>query len=331
MTTGHLLDDARRLGELRALAILDTAPESNYDDLAALAATLAGSPVAAVNFVDADRHFTKAIVGLPEAASGSVPSDLSFCAATIQEPTGILVVSDTHADLRWSEHLLVTGGPQVRFYAGVSLQNRGERVGVLCAFGFEAQDVNDRTRTALMTLARQAETQLELRRRNFELSRLAVSDPLTGLANRTLLFDRLHLALSERARSGTDVGVLFCDVDDFKGINDRHGHEAGDRVLCDLAKHLTANVRTIDTVARIAGDEFAVVCPDVTNVELDQIAKRLTGCGALRLPDGKPAPRVSVGAVLASANDTPASVLRRADQAMYADKRRQRPVTSPPS
>ncbi len=217
MSTGRVLNDVRRLSELRALAILKTAPESGYDDRAALAAALAGSPVAAVNFVDVDRHFTKAIVGLPEAAGGSVSNDLSFCAAPIQEPTGVLVVPDTHADPRWSEHQLVAGGPQVGFYTGVSLESRGERVGVLCAFGFEAQDVNDRTRTALMTLARQAETQLELRRRNFELSELAVSDPLTGLANRTLLFDRLDLALSERARSGADVGVLFCDVDGFKG------------------------------------------------------------------------------------------------------------------
>ncbi len=199
------LNDSRRLAELRALEILDTTPEPDYDDLAALAAAVCRSPVAAVNFVDDERHFTKAIFGMPDARGSSVANSLSFCAATVQAADGVLVVPDPEADERWRDHPLVTGGPKVGFYAGVSIITRGERVGVVCVCGGEPREVSDQERTALATLARQAAEHLELRRRNAELHRLAVSDPLTGLANRTMLLDRLDRALAERDRTGGEV------------------------------------------------------------------------------------------------------------------------------
>lgn len=304
------------------LAILDTPPEPDYDDFAMLAASVCNSPVAAVNFVDDERHFTKAIVGMPALEGGSVANHLSFCAATIASPEGVLVVGDTRADERWSEHPLVTGGPLVGFYAGVSIMNRGQRVGVLCAFGSEPREVTDAQRAALRTLSRQAERHLEVRRRNAELHDLAVTDPLTRLGNRVLLFDRLGQALADRARFGGDVGVVFCDVDDFKSINDRHGHQAGDRVLCDIADRLRRHVRDVDTVARIAGDEFVIVCPRVTGRTLSRIVARITDADGGPLPSGLRMPRLSVGTVIATPDEDAASVLRRADYEMYATKHR---------
>jgi diguanylate cyclase (GGDEF)-like protein len=321
MATIPPLDDARRLSVLHSLEILDTPAEPEYDDLAMLATTVCSSPTAAVNFVDGERHFTKAIVGMPGAEGTSVPNDLSFCAATLQEPDGVLVIPDTRGDAASADHPLVTGGPRVGSYAGVALTCRGERVGVLCAFGPDPRPVTAAQRAALETLARQVEAQLELRRRNAELSRLAVSDPLTGLGNRTLLFDRLELALAEQARSGRPVGVLFCDIDDFKGVNDRHGHEVGDRVLCDVAEHLRGNVRAVDTVARIAGDEFVVICPAVTESQLDDLVQRLGQTDHRLLPNGARGPHLSIGAVVTTPDDTAATALRRADEAMYARKR----------
>ena len=135
MRTESTLDEHRRLSALRDLAILDTTPEADYDDLAVLAASMCGSPIAAVNFVDDERHFTKAIVGMPEAEGGSVPNTLSLCAATVDSPEGVLIIGDSHADARWREHPLVTGRPRVGFYAGVTLTSQGQRVGVICAFG----------------------------------------------------------------------------------------------------------------------------------------------------------------------------------------------------
>jgi diguanylate cyclase (GGDEF)-like protein len=239
---------------------------------------------------------------------------------TVGTPDGVLVVPDTHADERFRDHPLVTGGPQVGSYAGVSITSRGERVGVLCAFGPDARDITRVELEALATLARQAESHLELRRRNAELRALAVTDPLTGLANRTLLFDRLELALADRDRSGGEVGLLVCDVDDFKAVNDRHGHQIGDRVLCEIADDLRSAVRAVDTVARIAGDEFVVLCPGVTRSDFDEIVLRIVRAGRRLLPDGWPAPSLTVGAVLAADRDTATSILRRGDLAMYAAK-----------
>ncbi len=331
------LSDARRLAEVHDLAIFDTPPEAEYDALAILAAAVCRSPVAAVNFVDDERHFTKAIVGMPSALGGSVPNHLSFCAATVRNTDGVLVIPDTHAEQRWRDHPLVTGGPEVGFYAGVSIVSRGERVGVVCAYGREPREIGDQERAGLAALAQQAATHLELRRQNASLRRLAARDPLTGLANRTLLFDRLEHALAERARTIGGVGVLFCDVDDFKRVNDRYGHDAGDRLLCDIAEHLLAVSRDTDTVARIAGDEFVVICPRLDDeADLAALADRITTCTDRRrlLPDGSAPPPLSVGAVCAYDGERPADLLRRADAAMYAAKAGSRgrpahPVASP--
>jgi len=315
-----LTHDLRRVTELRTLEIVDTPPEAEYDDLAFLAAAVLRSPAAAVNFVGQARHFTKAVAGMPEAEGSSLSNEHSFCAATVGTADGALVVPDTLADERFRDHPLVAGGPQVGFYAGVSITSRGQRVGVLCAYGPEPRDIVPAELEALSTLARQAEGHLELRRRNEELRALAVTDALTGLANRTLLVDRLELALAEGRRSDAGVGVLVCDVDDFKAVNDRHGHQTGDRVLCDIADHLQGAVRSTDTVARIAGDEFVVLCPGATDAELLVIVDRILHGSRPELPDGSTSPRLTVGAAIAGEDDTAASVLRRADLGMYAAK-----------
>jgi diguanylate cyclase (GGDEF)-like protein len=320
-----VLGDARRLAALRELAILDTPAESDFDDVARLAAAVCRSPVAAVNFVDGERHFTKAVVGMPEALGGSVRNDLSFCAATVQSRDGVLAIPDTRTDDHWRDHPMVAGGPGLGFYMGASIHSAGERVGVVCAFGTEPRTVTAQDREALVTLARQVERHLEVRRRNTELRDLALTDPLTGLANRTLLYDRLQHALAHRSRVGRGVGVLYCDVDDFKGINDRLGHEEGDALLCDIAATLRSVARASDTVARIAGDEFVIVCPHVDHQsDLDTVRTRLEEAIAWQRPlrDGSPPPRVSVGAVLADPGDSAADILRRADHAMYGAKRR---------
>lgn len=159
------LHDAGRLGELRALAILDTPPEEDFDDLAAMTAVVTGSRVAAINFVDDERHFTKAIVGAPERLGSSLANDVSFCAATVNEDAGMLVVEDLQADPRWSSHPLVQGDPHLRFYMGAAIVSRGKRVGVVCAFGPEPREVTEEERKGLLVLAHQAAAQLRHRAR----------------------------------------------------------------------------------------------------------------------------------------------------------------------
>ena len=156
----------------------------------------------------------------------------------------------------------------------------------------------------------------------------ALHDPLTGLPNRMLALDRLALALARRDRERIDVAVFVLDLDRFKIINDSLGHAAGDEVLLAIAPRLAAAVRTTDTVARLGGDEFVVICPDIDGgrgaLEVaDRLAAAVTD--PLVLTCGEHFFTVSIGGTLAAAaQDTPESMLRDADAAMYRAKERGR-------
>jgi diguanylate cyclase (GGDEF)-like protein/PAS domain S-box-containing protein len=184
-----------------------------------------------------------------------------------------------------------------------------------CAwYAVSAQDITER---------RKAEQ--DLRDLTAVLTERAVRDPLTGLANRALLEERLRAALSRDARTGASTGVLFLDLDGFKEVNDTHGHGVGDAVLRAVAERLCAGVRPSDTVSRLGGDEFVVLVEDATTKALEALAGRLTiaveqpvRLGGLDLEVG-----VSVGSALSSSGAAdPQQLLSRADIAMYAAKRR---------
>jgi diguanylate cyclase (GGDEF)-like protein len=323
MASHDRLQDPNRLAVLDELTILDTPAEPAYDDIAALASASCESPTAAVNFVDDHRHWTKAVVGVQDGQGASVSSDASFCTATVASPEGMLSVSDAQASARWRSHPLVVDGPKVRFYAGASIVVAGERVGVVCIFGDRPRALGEREHNALRALAGQASAQLELRKHNAALRELAVRDPLTGLANRALLDEHLERDIVERGRSGGHVGVLYCDLDGFKSINDEQGHSAGDHLLCEIADRLRTATRSTDTVARIGGDEFVVVCPRLERPEeLAAVRSRIHAALQASGPEHRiaPIPRVSVGAAVLRDGETAASVLARADAAMYEDK-----------
>ena len=110
----------------------------------------------------------------------------------------------------------------------------------------------------------------------------AVHDPLTGLANRTLLRDRLEHALARSERETGATAVLFVDLDNFKRVNDAHGHAAGDAALVELGRRLQTAVRPGDTIARIGGDEFVALCEDVSEESALAVGRRLLE--AIRLP-----------------------------------------------
>jgi diguanylate cyclase (GGDEF)-like protein/PAS domain S-box-containing protein len=151
----------------------------------------------------------------------------------------------------------------------------------------------------------------------------ALHDPLTELPNRILFMDRLRHALARSERQGSPVAVLFVDLDHFKTINDELGHRAGDEMLHAVARKIERAVRPSDTVARIGGDEFAVVCEDMS-AEKDAVlvAERL--CNSLNEPvqlkEGTGAITASIGIAFAQEGDHPDSLLRNADAAMYKVK-----------
>ncbi len=120
-------------------------------------------------------------------------------------------------------------------------------------------------------------------------------DALTGLADRALFLERVTSALERAERTGTEVAVLFCDLDEFKQVNDVHGHTAGDRVLRAVGQRLAAQVRTVDCVARLGGDEFAILLED--GRDADRVAARVEEAAGDPVPvdGGEVHPRMSVG------------------------------------
>jgi len=164
----------------------------------------------------------------------------------------------------------------------------------------------------------------EIRALQLELSALALRDPLTGLANRRLLDELLGSALDRGQRSGSEIAVIFIDLDDFKSVNDTFGHDVGDRVLQLTADRLRASVRPSDAVARVGGDEFVVV-HESSNASIGGLAQRLEATLAAPIDlgvDGLVYCPASVGYATTRriAHDARA-LISAADAAMYTSKR----------
>jgi len=157
---------------------------------------------------------------------------------------------------------------------------------------------------------------------------LAYHDDLTGLPNRSLLLDRLGLAIAHARRLGGHLALLFLDLDDFKSVNDSFGHGIGDRLLVELATRVRASVRAGDTVARFGGDELVVLLDSVTGAEdaAHVAAKVLAAVQApFRLDGHEIRIAASIGVSVYPGDGTsPDELVSRADAAMYRHKRRER-------
>jgi diguanylate cyclase (GGDEF)-like protein/PAS domain S-box-containing protein len=159
-----------------------------------------------------------------------------------------------------------------------------------------------------------------------ELAHRALHDSLTGLPNRALLTDRLVHGLAGVQRRSRHLGVLFLDLDDFKVVNDSLGHACGDDLLRLAADRIVGGVRPGDTVARFGGDEFVVICEDVSEIEIAQIAHRVLEAVGQPCIIGAQEVTVtaSLGVAFAVDDSTPESLLRDSDAAMYLAKERGR-------
>jgi diguanylate cyclase (GGDEF)-like protein/PAS domain S-box-containing protein len=155
------------------------------------------------------------------------------------------------------------------------------------------------------------------------LEHMALHDPLTGLPNRLLLQDRLEVAMLRASGYRRRIAVVFGDIDRFKLVNDTLGHSAGDQLLIELAKRLEVARQAADTVGRVGGDEFVLMCEDVGELEnAEAIGRRMSSAfdQPFRVGDKTLYVTVSCGVVLPGPGDTPATIFRDGDAAMYRAK-----------
>lgn len=269
-----------RLRALNELDLMDTEAEEEYDELVQLAAAICGTPMSLMTLLDDRRQWFKAAMGLEEKET---PREVAFCAHAIQQPD-LFVVEDAQQDERFAQNPLVTGSPKIKFYAGMPLTTRdGFALGTLCVLDRVPRHLNEQQRHALEVLARQVNARIELRARqkadaaasakmaeyqrqlevaNARLTNMVMTDELTGLKNRRAFEERLAFEFSMAKRKRRDLSVVMLDADNFKAVNDRYGHPAGDAVLRHLGKALSDTIRETDLAARIGGEEFAVLLPE---------------------------------------------------------------------
>lgn len=319
-------DENARLSELRKYAVLDTPPEAAFDDVVKLASSICDTPIALVTLIDESRQWFKARVGMDRQET---PRELAFCAHAILQPDDVFEVSDASLDARFADNGLVTGEPDIRFYAGAPLVSaNGHALGTLCVIDREPRTLSAEHRQALSTLARTVVTQLELRRvgnelvaANEHLRVLALVDPLTGLANRRALDLRLEDEIARARRHDAPLAMLMLDIDHFKSYNDEFGHLLGDEALCCFAEILKMGNRVSDMVARYGGEEFVIVLPETTEEGARLLAERFRECVE---EANFPARHMTVSIGLAIWHprfDRSEDFLDAADQALYAAKR----------
>ena len=189
----------------------------------------------------------------------------------------------------------------------------------------ETKDELGRVGEAFNDMARRVSTSQsaseELER---QLRYQALHDGLTGLANRSLFSNRVTHAIQQIDRSHSTAAILFLDIDDFKSINDTHGHDTGDEILATVADRLQGCIRVVDTAARLGGDEFAVLLTDMANADdPDIVAARILEAMsfAFRVDDTDHRLSVSIGVSITDNSSIPSKeLLRQADVAMYAAK-----------
>jgi diguanylate cyclase (GGDEF)-like protein len=245
-------NESARLASLHGLGILDTAPEERFDRITRIAQRLFDVPVSLVSLVDDERQWFKSRQGM---AAAETPRDISFCGHAILSPQS-LVVPDALVDHRFEDNPLVTGTPNVRFYAGYPLAlPDGALVGTLCLVDHTPREFTAEDEATLRDLAAIVERELAV-------LQLATIDELTKICNRRGFDCVSSQALKICRRLGESASLYYLDLDDFKTINDRFGHEEGDSALQEFALALTKTFRESDVLARMGGDEFAVL---VTN------------------------------------------------------------------
>jgi diguanylate cyclase (GGDEF)-like protein len=310
-----------RLGEL---ALESSDPHAIMVIAAEIVARTLDVPYAGVLELNAarDRLVSRAGFGWPEELAGKEfgfsPTSHAGYTLSIDGP---VLIEDFTTETRFDDTAVFA---QMGIRSGVSVRMRSKSgpLGVLGAHSTQVHDFAPDHLAFLQSVANILGAAIERAAAEQRLRHQALHDELTGLPNRTLLFDRLEHALDRRDRGA--LALLFVDLDDFKTVNDTLGHQVGDELLRDIAPRIASAVRPADTVARFGGDEFVILCEDLTgHSDAIRVASRVRG--AFEAPfDVGGVPRMmtaSIGVAVANDGEFDASALiRDADAAVYRAK-----------
>ena len=300
------------------------------------AAELLGDDVVGLRLIDPDDPLILTMVssrGMSEALTRSLGrSAIDAGVGGLVTTAGQLVVTHDYAGLVHPLEPLVADG--LKTAMGAPVFQDGKPIGSLVVASYDSRRRYDATEQEMLlafaehaSLAMNDASAVEAMRKAFaDAVHQAHHDSLTGLPNRALVLDRLDHALARLQRDHREAAVLFVDLDRFKVVNDTLGHSIGDEVLIRIGERLKAAVRPGDTVGRLAGDEFVVVCEDVGPDEVLQIAKRVAQAieGPLSLYGRDTVITASIGIANVASAARAEDVLRDADVAMYRAKERGR-------
>jgi diguanylate cyclase (GGDEF)-like protein len=242
---------------------------------------------------------------------------MAFCAHAITEPA-LMEVPDALDDARFNTNPLVLDEPKIRFYAGVPLRTRdGYNLGTLCAIDRKPRVLDPHQRVMLQLMAELVMRELELRQRSMQC-------PVTGLYNRSVFF-RFGEQEFEQARDECRPLAIFnFDIDDFRQINIRWGHQSGDQVLLDVCAVVQQQLGHEDLFGRIGDEEFSVLLVNASVARVNQLAEGIRqAIAAMRgvFDHSDYQPRISGGiTALADSDQSFADLFYRADQALYLAK-----------
>jgi len=266
-----------------------------------------------------DVLIVRAASGLREVIKGAVLPRGRGLSWTVIESGAPLLVPDMKAEPRW-----FLKDPLVRssIWAPMVVQRRA--IGVLSAFRSTVNAFTEADLDLLTVVARYLAGAVEVARLHEQLKEIAATDSLTGLANRRTFLDRLQSEISRSRRARSELCIVLLDLNQFKTVNDVHGHAVGDQVLIRVAETLSQTVRQSDVAARFGGDEFILLIPESNRAEAAEILDRLRGL-SIMVPDraGSRAPVSFSWGLAAWPHDGEEieRLLKVADRRLYAMKR----------
>ncbi len=329
-------NEQERLDFLHGMHVLDTPIEERFERITRLVCTTLDVPIAAISLVDGTRQWFKSVQGIN---ASETPRSIAFCAHTILD-NGIMVVPDATKDDRFYNNPLVQGDPNIRSYVGCPIFTSNKiKVGTLCAIDTKERNFTKDQLNTLRDLTRIAESELaidafseagqQLLMETNEVKRSAMIDPLSKVWNRAGIEILLKKEWEIAKRKESALSLIFFDIDDFKKINDTHGHNTGDDVIRKVSRAIIASIRSCDSIGRWGGDKFLAVLPTCAPSDLRCILGNIDeAVNSSEMDDRfnilrKNIYTVSMGAacLVPDGSHSIETLIKNADRAMYRAKK----------